>query len=171
MSLSVGGSAKSPVGPVPQSEITPVAQTFKITNDPNSNSDEYAFLAAVPAAVYNEGGKQYVSPIVYTGDTAPTSWFGDGDDTTQYLLDDWQEYLSHFDFNATVYEVNTNPITAAADIALNGWTSSDTAVLVVDGSSFRDSTGILDIDQDVTLNVKREKTVATPSDLKKFAGN
>jgi hypothetical protein len=171
MSLSVGGSAKSPVGPVPQAEIIPVAQTFKITNDPNSNSDEYAFLAAVPAAVYKEGGKQYVSPIVYTGDTAPTSWFGVGDDTTQYLLDDWQEYLSHFGFNATVYAVDTNPITAAANIALNGWTSSDTAVLAVDGSALKDTMGILDADQDATLKVTTDQTLATPDQLKNFAGN
>ena len=166
MSLSVGGTAKSPVGPVPQTQITPIAQTFKIANDPDSSADEYAFLAAVPAAVYQEGGKQYVSPIVVTGDNTPTSYFGTADDTTQYLLDDWSEYLSHFDFNATVYEVNTNPITAAADIALNGWTTANTAVLAVDGTPFTDTTGILDIDQDATLNVKTEKTVATPSDLK-----
>jgi hypothetical protein len=171
MSLTVGGSAKAPQGPIPQTEIIPVAQTFKIVNDPNSNSDEYAFLAAVPAAVYKEGGKQYVSPIVYTGDNTVTSWFGTRDDTTQYLLDDWQTYLSHFHYNATVYEVDKNPITAAADIALNGWKTSDTAVLAVDGSSLKDTANILDVDQDATLNVKTEKTVATPSDLKTFAGN
>ena len=107
MKLTVGGTAESPVGPVPQTEIIPVAQTFKIANDPDGSDDEYAFLAAVPAAVYKEGGKQYVSPVVYTGDSAITSWFGTADDTTQYLLDDWSEYLSHFDFNATVYEVDT----------------------------------------------------------------
>jgi len=120
MTLSVGGSAESPVGPVPQTQVTPIAQTFKITNDPDGSADEYAFLAAVPAAVYQEGGKQYVSPVVYTGDNTPTSYFGVADDTTQYLLDDWAEYLSHFNFNATVYEVDSNPITAAANIALNG---------------------------------------------------
>lgn len=172
MTLAVGGIAKSPVGPVPQTQITPIAQTFKITNDPTSSADEYAFLAAVPAAVYQEGGKQYVSPVVYTGDSSPTSYFGVADDTTQYLLDDWQTYLSHFNFNATVYNVNPNPITAAADIALNGWTTSDTAVLAVDGSSFTDTTGIMDIDQDATLNVKTDKTVAVPGDskFKEFAG-
>jgi len=170
MSLSVGGSAQSPPGPIPQTQIIPVAQTFMIPNDPNSNSDEYAFLAAVPAAVYKEGGKQYVSPVVYTGDSSTTSWFGTADDTTQYLLDDWKEYLSHFDFNATVYEVDTNPITAAANIALNGWATADTAVLAVDGSAFRDTTGILDVDEDATLNVRTDKIIATPDLLIPFAG-
>ena len=169
-SLSVGGSAQSPPDPIPQPQITPVAQTFKIANDPNSNTDEFAFLAAVPAAVYKEGGIQYVSPIVYTGDSSITSWFGTADETTQYLLDDWEEYLSHFDFNATVYEVDSNPITAAANIALDGWTTSDTAVLAVDGSSFTDTTGILDVDTDTTLNVKTEKTVKTADQLIDFAG-
>jgi len=168
--VTVGGTAQAPVGPVPQAEIIPVAQTFKIANDYNSNADEYAFLAAVPAAVYKEGGKQYVSPVVYTGDTKTTSWFGVGDDTTQYLLDDWSEYLSHFNFNATVYEVDANPITAAANIALNGWTTSDTAVLAVDGSELKDTTGILDVNTDATLNVVTEQTIATPDQLLPFAG-
>ena len=172
MSLSVGGSAQSPPAPIPQTEIIPVAQTFKITNDPNSNEDEYAFIAAVPAAVYKEGGNQYVSPVVYTGDSTPTSWFGVADDTTQYLLDDWDEYLSHFDMPPAVYEVDNNPVIAAADIALNGWTESDTAVLAVDGSSFKDNTGILDVDKDATLNVKTDKTIAAPGDSQfaDFAG-
>jgi hypothetical protein len=167
--VTVGGTAESPVGPIPQTEIIPVAQTFKIANDPAGSDDEYAFLAAVPAAVYKEGGKQYVSPVVYTGDSSITSWFGTADDTTQYLLDDWQEYLSHFDFNATVYEVDTNPITAAANIALNGWKTSDTTVLAVDGSQFKDTTGIFDVNTDATLNVRTIKTIATPDILKTFA--
>ena len=164
MSLSVGGSAESPPAPIPQTEIIPVAQTFKITNDPNSNEDEYAFLAAVPAAVYKEGGNQYVSPVVYTGDSTPTSWFGVADDTTQYLLDDWDEYLSHFDMPPAVYEVDNEPVKAAANIALNGWTESDTAVLAVDGSSFKDNTGTLDVDKDATLKVKTDITTAVPGD-------
>jgi hypothetical protein len=69
-----------------------------------------------------------------------------------------------------VYEVDTNPITAAANIALNGWTTSDTAVLAVDGSSMTDTTGVLDVDTDTTLNVKTDKTVATPDQLIDFAG-
>lgn len=172
MSLSVGGSAQSPPAPIPQTEIIPIAQTFKITNNPDSNEDEYSFLAAVPAAVYKEGDNQYVSPVVYTDDDTITSWFGEADDTTQYLLDDWDEYLSHFGFTTTVYNVDNNPIKAAADIALNGWKSSDTAVLAVDGSSFKDDIGIMDIDKDATLNVKTDKTIATPGDSKfaDFAG-
>lgn len=164
MSLSVGGSAQSPQGAIPQTEIIPVAQTFEITNNPDSNEDEYAFLAAVPAAVYKEGGNQYVSPVVYTGDDSVTSWFGVADDTTQYLLDDWDEYLSHHGFTTNVFKVDNNPIKAAADIALNGWKSSDTAVLAVDGSSFKDVTGVLDIDREATLNMKTDKTIAEPGD-------
>jgi hypothetical protein len=168
--VNVGGTAQPPVGPVPQTEIIPIAQTFKIANNPDGSNDEYAFLAAVPAAVYKEGGKQYVSPIVYTGDTTTTSWFGIGDDTTQYLLDDWSEYLSHFGFKATVYTVDTDPVTSAANIALNGWSTTDTAVLAVDGSEFKDTTSIMDLDQDATLKVTTDKTVATAADLKTFAG-
>ena len=50
--------------------------------------------------------------------------------------------------------------------------SSDTAVLAVDGSALKDTTGILDVDQDATLNVKTDETTAAPDStlFKKFAG-
>ncbi|EMR73531.1 hypothetical protein MBGDN05_00437 [Thermoplasmatales archaeon SCGC AB-539-N05] len=139
LELSVGGSAESPPSPIPQPEIYPVAQTFKITNDPGSNKDEYAYIAAIPAANYLKNNKRYVSPIVYTGDNSKTNWFGDVDDTTQYLLDDWNAYLSRHDMTATEYQVKQDPVQAAADIATKCWSSSNTAVLAVDGSGFEDT--------------------------------
>ena len=165
LTLSIGGSAEAPPGPIPQPDITPVAQTFKITNDPNSNEDEYSFLAAVPSAVYKEGGKQYVSPIVYTGDDTKTHWFGTADDTTQYLLDDWNTYLERHGFLSKIVEVDKNPIKAAANLATTNWEKSDTAVIAVDGSRFLDDWNTL-LDKDATLNVKTKKTTAVPGDEK-----
>ncbi|RLF33437.1 MAG: hypothetical protein DRN08_05485, partial [Thermoplasmata archaeon] len=165
LTLSIGGSAESPPGPIPQPEIVPVAQTFKITNDPNSNEDEYAFLAAVPSAVYKQGGKQYVSPVVYVGDNTKTHWFGTADDTTNYLLDDWETYLSRHGFLPKTVEVDKNPVKAAANLATTNWEKSDTAVIAVDGSKFLDDWNTV-LDKDATLDVKTKKTTASPGDEK-----
>jgi len=74
--FALEGSAPSPPGPIPQPAITTIAQTFKITNDPDSNADEYGYLASIPACNYLEGGNRYLAPIVYTGDDTLTNWFG-----------------------------------------------------------------------------------------------
>lgn len=165
LTLKIGGSAQSPPGPIPQPEIVPVAQTFKITNDPNSNEDEYSFLAAVPNAVYKRGGKLYVSPVVYIGDSTKTHWFGTADDTTNYLLDDWNTYLSRHGYLPKIVKVDKNPVKAAANLATTNWEKSDTAVIAVDGSRFLDDWNTV-LDKDATLNVKTKKTIASPGDEK-----
>lgn len=163
LTLSVGGTAQSPPDPIPQPDVIPVAQTFQITNNPNGNNDEYDYLAAVPSAIYKQGGNQYVSPIVYTGDSSATSWFGTADDTTQYLLDDWNTYLSRHGQVAVVHEISGDPVQAAASIATTGWTTTDTAVLATDGSKFVDESTTL-IDEDATLKVTTKQTIAEPGD-------
>jgi len=162
--LNIGGSAQSPPDPIPQKQIYPRAQTFTIPNNPNGNDDEFAFIAAVPSAVYKQGGKQYVSPVVYTGDNTKTSWYGDADDTTQYLIDDWNTYLSRHGQEAKIIEVDsTNPIKAAATLATTQWDSTDTAVLAIDGSDYVDHV-TTPIDEDTTLNVKTNKITLSPND-------
>jgi len=41
LGLEVGGTAEAPPVSIPQPDITPVAQTFIVNDDPNSNKDEY----------------------------------------------------------------------------------------------------------------------------------
>ncbi|MBS3777901.1 MAG: hypothetical protein KGY50_01255, partial [Candidatus Thermoplasmatota archaeon] len=67
LELTIGGSVEAPPGPIPQPEITPVAQTFMVNYDEDTNKDEYAYLAAVPAANYLENNERFMSPIVYQG--------------------------------------------------------------------------------------------------------
>jgi len=136
-------SAASPPGPIPQPEVTPVAHTFKVTNGPGSNEDEYGYLAAIPACNYRDGGKRYLAPIVYTGDNTPTNWFGTVDDTTDYLLDDWEDYLASKGKNPVEYYVNPDPVKAAAEIATAAWESSDMAVVAIDGSVYEDTTTLV----------------------------
>jgi hypothetical protein len=169
LELDIGGTAEAPPDPVPQPDIIPVAQTFVVNDDPDSNKDEYGYLAAIPAANYIDGGQRYVSPIVYQGvDLVPT-WFTTVDQTTQYLIDDWNTYLARHDMVATEYIVPSDPIQAAADIATARWSSSDTAVITVDGSSFEDE--IVEVfNQDTTLTSTPEITVVQPGEFNDIGG-
>ena len=124
---------------IPQPDITPIAQTFIVPNAPGSNEDEYGYLASIPACNYLDGGERYLSPIVYTGDSTLTEWFGTVDDTTNYLLDDWNTYLSGQGKTVVEYYVNSDPVKAAAEIATEAWSSSNLAVVAVEGSGYEDT--------------------------------
>jgi hypothetical protein len=145
LTLIIEASATLP-SPVPEPQITPIAKTFKITNDPDSTKDDFAYLAAIPACNYLDNGQRYLAPIIYTGDSTPTAYFDDPtafgtvDDTTQYLVDDWNTYLATYEKTPAQYTVPSDPIQAAADIAKQGWSASKKAVIAVDGSSFEDTT-------------------------------
>ena len=169
LDLSIGGTAQAPPGPVPQPDINPIAQTFIVDDDPNSNKDEYSYLAAVPAANYLDNEERYLSPIVYQGvDFVPT-WFTTVDETTQYLLDDWNTYLERHGKTAQVYHIPDDPITAAADIAKDKWSSSDTAVIAVDGSSFTDEIKTV-VNRDALLYSPPQKTVVKPGEFSDIEG-
>jgi hypothetical protein len=146
LTLKLETSGVAPPGPIPQPDITPIAKTFSVSNDPDSTKDDFGYLAAIPACNYVDGGQRYLAPIIYTGDTTPTAYYDDATsfgtvaDTTQYLIDDWTDYLALFGKTPTQYTVPADPIQAAAEIATNGWSQSDTAVVAVDGSSFNDTT-------------------------------
>ena len=172
LTLSIGGSAKAPPGPIPQPDITPVAQTFIVNYDDASNKDDYAYIAAIPAANYIDDGKRYVSPIVYKGcDYIPT-WFTTVDQTTQYLLDDWNTYLARHGVTATEYTLDSDPVKAAANIATTKWASSSTAVIAVDGSDFEDEIETI-FDQDVSLSSTPSTTALSPDSpkFKDIGGN
>jgi len=130
--------AEEPLDSIPQPEIIPIAHTFKIFNDPSSNEDEYCYLSSIPACNFIENQKKYLAPIVYIGDKTPTNWYGNVDDSTNYLLDSWNTFLKHNNKTVFEYDVPSNPIDAAADIANSYWVSSDIAVVAIDGSNFKD---------------------------------
>jgi len=159
--LIVGGSADAPVVPEPQPAITPVAQTFIVNNDPTSNKDEYGYLAAIPAANYIEGGERYLSPIVYQGEDFVPTWSTTVDETTQYFIDDWNTYLDRHDMVAEEFTLPSDPIEAASNIAISKWSSSDTVVLAVDGSSFEDEIETI-VDTDDSLSSSPEVTSVQP---------
>jgi len=104
---------------------------------------------------------------VYEGVDSIPNWFTSVDDTTQYLLDDWNSYLDRHGMNAEIFEISGNPVQAAAEIAIDKWSSSDTAVIAIDGSSFTDETNNI-LDQDASLSCKKEVTRFQPGDLKEL---
>jgi hypothetical protein len=161
LELSIGGTASSPPGPIGQPDVTPIAQSFIVNYDENSNADEYGYIAAVPAANYLDDGKRYVSPIFYQGCDDITEWSGTVDDTTQYLIDDWNTYLDRHDMVADEYVIPSDPVQAAAGIATSKWSSSDTVVLAVDGSVFEDEIETI-FDTDSSLNSDPEVTIVEP---------
>ncbi|UCB59136.1 MAG: hypothetical protein JSV67_02215 [Thermoplasmatales archaeon] len=164
LEITVGGDAEAPPTLTAQREVVPVAQTFVVNDDPTSTSDEYSYLAAVPAAVYMENGDRHVSPIVYQGVDIIPNWFTTIDQATQYLLDDWNAYLDRHGMTADVIELDDNPIKAAADIATTKWTSSNTAVIAIDGSGFTDETNEI-LNKNVNLNCQKEVTNYQPDEL------
>jgi len=170
LTFELGDSYDLPVTPKAQPSIIPVAETFIINDDPLSTSDEYSYIAAIPAANYLSNGNRYVSPIIYKGVNKITNWFGTVDDTTQYLIDDWNTYLQRHGMTADEFIVDADPIKAAADIASKYWESSNKAVLVCEGSSFTDEIESV-IDDDFSMsstpNIKRYY----PGDFTEFGGS
>lgn len=166
LTLKIESTAPSVPAPIPEPQITPIAKTFNIANDPNSNKDDFAYLAAIPACNYLDNGKRYLAPIIYTGDNTATAYwddntsFGTVDNTTQYLVNDWNTYLGTYQKTPVQYTVPADPIQAAADIATHGWSSSQTAVVAVDGSSFNDTTKTV---LKKTATLKREVSVQNVS--------
>ena len=159
-------SAPTPPEPILQPDITPVGHTFNVVNSPGSNVDEYGYLASIPACNYKENGKRYLAPIVYRYDSTPTNWFGDVDDTTGYLLEDWEDYLAINGKTPVDYYVNSDPVKAAAEIATAAWNYSEIAVVAIDGSVYEDTTTEI-LHKSATL--PRNKDVQTiPGDSSDF---
>ncbi len=170
LELTIGGLADAPPIAQSQPDINPVAQTFIINDDPLSNKDEFGYLAAVPAANYIDVGKRYLSPIVYQGVDKILTWSTSVDETTQYLIDDWNTYLERHGFEASEFVVPSDPIQAAANIATNRWTFSDTAVIAVDGSSFEDDVTTV-VEKDTILSSSPDITRVQPGNFKDIGGS
>jgi len=170
-------SGPEPPAPIPQPEITPIAKTFTIQNDPESQLDTYGYMASVPACNYLEGGMRYLAPIIIEGDDTSTNWFDDDpecgvvDDTVQYLVDDWNAYLTSHGKTPVEYDVPVDPIEAAAEIAIENWNSSDLAVVAVDGSGLEDAVEtVLSRTRTLKREVEIEELDSTSPEIRDFAG-
>jgi len=168
LELTLETSAPPVPGPIPQPDIIPKAKTFIVANDFASSKDEYGYLASVPAANYLSGGQRYLAPIVYSGDTTSTNYYDNEKDrgtvqnTTDYLLNDWEDYLALFGKTPAQYNVPADPIAAAAEIATQNFGTNQLAVVAVDGSGYTD---------EVSTILSKTKTLKRVIEIEEIAGD
>jgi hypothetical protein len=123
----------------------PLSRVAFVAPDPTSYVDEFAYMAAVPTSIFYFNDTQFISPLIY----------GDGSDSEHWLLDDWSGYLGRNDgitqalaigdfsesyltqlqheTGAKIYpRITGDSATSIASLlALNGWSSSTTAVVAL----------------------------------------
>jgi len=146
--------------------LVPMKNAFLVRYDPESYTDDYGYMAAVPAAVFYDKPNDivYGSPLLLwepsrglTAENLPQ----DSSSGVDYFMADWLNYSDQqFDnvqyinlnpdevdkvngdwgLNATTSKTysSSDPYVLAKDIALYNWRRSDTAVIAVIDTSFPD---------------------------------
>jgi hypothetical protein len=123
----------------------PLSRVAFVAPDPTSYVDEFAYMAAVPTSIFYFNDTQFISPLIYS----------DGSDSEHWFLDDWSGYLGHNDgitqavaigdfsesyltqlqheTGAKIYpRITGDSATSIASLlALNGWSTSTTAVVAL----------------------------------------
>ncbi len=144
--------------------LIPMKSTFLVRYDPQSYTDDYGYMAAVPAAVFydKENKIVYGSPLMFwepsrglTAENLPQ----DSTSGVTYFMQDWLNYtgqeldnVQYINLNKdevqsvndqwnmsakTSREYNTDdPYVLAKEIALYNWKKSDTAVIAVIDKTF-----------------------------------
>ena len=116
--------------------------------------DDYAYLASIPASVFNDGETIFTSPLMFF---QPRNTYPEDDEyrflndyqAIQYLMEDWMEYsngridqLNTINVEETELETewrtrnhksifSEDPYEIASEIALQDWSYSDEAVIAV----------------------------------------
>jgi len=144
--------------------ITPLNTATLIGYDPESYHDDLSYLAAIPHGIFMEDEHLYSSPVIfydspYQGGGDPERTL-DHNKGINYFMDDWvtacggnlsravllnlgdvqrqdmESTSQWFDTIEDVWEVNnTNARETAYKLALDGWESSDKAVIAVVSST------------------------------------
>ncbi|MBD3406709.1 MAG: hypothetical protein GF411_11390 [Candidatus Lokiarchaeota archaeon] len=130
----------------------PLRKATFVNPDPESLMDEFAYIAAIPTAVFTHSNQQYISPLIYSTLV----------DSDKWMTEDWAEYLN-IDGGATqatvIGDYSESEILAiqkqigtpifpritgstsaeiAALLAVNDWRSSSTAVFAVVEDTFEE---------------------------------
>lgn len=136
--------------PSASSSQIPLRRLTIVAPDSNSYIDDFAYISAIPASVFNHNDAQYISPLIYTS----------GSDSEAWLLEDWVEYTDvdggltqvmaigdysesmltslQYDVGAKIYPriTGTSSADIATTIAVSEWRTSDTAVIALSKDSF-----------------------------------
>ncbi|MHA1613703.1 MAG: hypothetical protein ACTSYJ_02595, partial [Candidatus Thorarchaeota archaeon] len=140
--------------PSASSSQIPLRRLTIVAPDSNSYIDDFAYMSAIPASVFNHNDAQYISPLIYTSGSESEAW----------LLEDWVEYTDidggltqvmaigdysesiltnlQYDLGAKIYPriSGTSSADIAATIAVSEWRTSDTAVIALSKDSFDSGT-------------------------------
>ena len=138
--------------------VVPMKKTTFVNFDEESYLDDYAYLAAVPTAVFDDGNKLFSNPLLFYQDEYPVE-----DDKERslnarqgldYFMEDWMSYCNGQLDQMTLINVpknkldstwkakdytlieGTDPYTIASDLALSEWSYADSAVIAVIDETF-----------------------------------
>jgi hypothetical protein len=135
--------------------VVPLKKTTFVNYDENSLLDDYAYLAAVPTAVFydTEGSRLFSNPLVFYQEEYPVKEDKERSLNTNpgigYFMEDWMAYCdnqldqltlinmpqsnlnSQWTAEETTMIQSDNPYDLASSLALNEWSYSDDAVIAV----------------------------------------
>ena len=142
-------------------DIAPISSLTMVGMDNEGYADDFAYLAAVPTAVFREDDKLYSSPVLfyeppYQGEEKEMTL--NANQGLGYFLDDWHtvndgsfdtiqminmpDEVSGIEFalsseGSDITIVNDNIYALSSEIALENWEYADTAVLAVVDDDFK----------------------------------
>jgi len=140
--------------------VVPIKKTTFVNFDKDSLLDDYAYLSAVPTAVFTEGDKIVSHPLLYYQDKfdykEDKERVFDAYDGIKYFMEDWMSYSNGNLDQMTLINVDRNrlnpdwkakdyvtingddPYSIANALALQDWSYSDEAVVAVIDGEFDD---------------------------------
>ena len=158
--VAQGEETEDPLKAVAWKPIAPMNSVTVVGYDGQSFNDDFAFMASIPSAVFQENGVLYSSPVLYYSPPHEGPGVPDEERTlnsyqgVEYFMEDWNTLVtndrvqligiddSEIETVKTLapsdeyigYDIS-DPYMTAKEIALSNWEYSDTAVVaVIDGN-------------------------------------
>jgi len=165
--------------------VVPMKKVTFVNFDGESYLDDYAYLAAVPTAVFDNGDKLFSHPLLFYQDEYPVEEDQrllslNARQGIDYFMEDWMAYCNGNLDQMTLINVPKNkldsswkakeidliegddPYEIASEIALSDWAYSDNAVLAVIEEDFEKPNNVVSNVLDGVLpvsEVHRERTM------------
>ncbi len=141
--------------------VVPLKKTTFVAFDEETYIDDYAYLAAVPTAVFDDGKKLFSNPLLFYQDEYPIKEDKERSLNARqgldYFMEDWMDYCNGKADQMTLINVPKNkldsswkakeytviesddPYELASKLALSEWSYSDSAVVAVIDKEFEES--------------------------------
>jgi len=138
--------------------VVPLKRMTFVNFDEDTYLDDYAYLAAIPTAVFNQGDKLFSNPLLYYQDEYSVEEDKERSLNARqgidYFMEDWMEYCNGQMDQMTLVNVpmskldsswkskeyvlieGDDPYSIASQIALSDWSYSDDAVIAVIDEDF-----------------------------------